>query len=241
MGWKFPRRIPRANQTVDAEDLNSGIVPFVEEQGRLGENNWSSDLKTQLARSTDLAEDVGQRVASVSVRTTVADGPLQDTALMANEVSKHPPASAWVAIDNMSHTFTTKGGRLYVLASLQFGRNSPPRDLPSSFLGPPYLTFVQRYDVAHTLLGIQIDGAVLPLSVRGDQDYFGEGSFMELGLTGWAMGVDLCLSFPVAAGQHTVEVVANVLPGRDPVSTSRYLESLFHNRELIVVEMNSGY
>lgn len=234
MGWKFPRRIPRANQTVDAEDLNSGIVPFVEEQGRLGENNWSSDLKTQLARSTDLAEDVGQRVASVSVRTTVADGPSLDTSLMASEVSKHPPASAWVAIDNMSHTFTTKGGRLYVLASLQFGRNSP-------FAIPRFFGVPDRYNVTHTLLGIQIDGAVLPLSVRGDQDYFGEGSFMELGLTGWAMGVDLCLSFPVAAGQHTVEVVANVLPGRDPVSTSRYLESLFHNRELIVVEMNSGY
>lgn len=212
MGWKYPRRVPQANCVLDFRDLNDGFLPTVEEDGNLGEQNWSDRLQTQLTRTTDLNTEVSMRTAQVSFILDASDG-LDSTA------AKVQNTQSWQTIPGLTRTLVSTGGTLYVLGTFQYSIGDSLAD----------------DDLAYARFGIQLDGAVFPILVNGDQDFYSEADGMEVGIGGFSQGVDVEGSFPVLPGEHTVDIVCNVrnLPGAQGSASAPG----FYNRELIVVEM----
>lgn len=210
---------------MDHRDLNDGFLPVVEEMdGNLGEHNWSDDLRTQLFRTTDLADDVTQRVNSGTDRYKVVDASGTVPAKGSNpDLVEIPPTQSWEPIADLTHTFTTNGGFVYVIASFQTGRSRPTDQLGS--VQPQLLNM--RF-------GVRIDGAVEPVLVVGDQDFYQEGSRMELGVDGWGQGVDIDGILPLAPGQHTIDIVASCRPTEFAPAD---LYGLVFNRELIILEV----
>lgn len=228
MAWKYPKRLPRANNVVDYRDFNDGLMHVVEEDGRLNEHNWNEDLKTQLTRGTDLADDVGFRVRQ---KTDEIDASYVYTGVGVYEPDFVEVNAGWTVIPEMSTTVTTRGGLMYVLCSMQIGSGD-----------------IDMEAVSFTRLAVRLDGAVLPLSVIGCQDFGAIGPWMETGMSGRLMGVDLDHTFPVTAGQHTIDIVADVrsLTTLRSVPTSTVatnhptdvdLRAAFYNKELVVWEI----
>lgn len=210
MGWKFPERLPRTNRVVDYRDFNSALLPFAEEDGRFNEHNWNEDLQTQLTRATDLDDDVSFRVGHVFIE--------EDASENFNGTPEFIEADGgWTLIPDMTFSFSTRGGVLYVLGSLQFGVG----DIATTAL-------------VYTRLAVRLDGAILPESVVGDQDFYSSGATMEIGLAGRLQGADIDHSIPIAAGRHIVELVADV---RSVNRDDGDLRGAFYNRELLVWEI----
>jgi hypothetical protein len=237
MTWKFPKRIPRAGEVVDVHDFNDGIQPFVEEDGRLNEHNWNEDLKTQLTLG-DMDEDIAHRVLHKSNLLDASEGS-NPSAVTPFEIDG---SSVWqpLAMDgtNTSYEFRSRGGVLYIVASLQWSAYKPTIGVVGT-PGPPFTypdgeTDNSDYRIQHTLFGIRIDGALEPISVIGDQDSLSEAVNMETGISGLWQGVDIDIAVPVGPGRHTVEVVAKteVVESED----DRIL-SLVYSTELLVWEI----
>jgi hypothetical protein len=237
VAWKFPKRIPRDNQVVDYRDLNEGIQPYVEEDGRLNEQNWSSDLSGQLTRD-DLADDVSFRVLH---KSNIIDASDTDTGWDNNgdgtpDIFPFEVAGSrtWVPIPmdgtNTGYSFQSRGGVLFIIASVQFSIKGivPVFDATGTF-DYPDLT-----DLQHTLFGIRIDGALEAVSVFGDQDSLDEAENMETGLSGYVMGATVEVAIPVGPGNRTIEVVAMT---EVVDNTNDVLAGLIYNTELLVWEI----
>ena len=210
MGWKFPRRLPRTDQVVDYRDFNDGLMPFAEEDGKLNEHNWSDDLQTQLTRATDLDDDISFRVGHVYT--------VEDASENYNGSPEFVEADVgWTLVPDMTYEFSTRGGSVYVICSLQFGAGN-----------------LQTTALVYTRFAIRLDGAILPISLVGDQDFYSSGATMEIGLSGRMQGVDIDHSFPVAAGKHTVEIMVDV---RSVNKTDGDLRTALYTRELLVWEI----
>lgn len=229
MGWKHPRRIPKTGQILDAQDLNDAFVPYVDEEGgHLGEQNFSSSLKNDLLRETDLAQDICMRVANEATVVDASEGPtvVGSAEPLTPGAQQIPAIGTWVAIEDLSYTFTTAGGTLYALASMQLGVTFP------QFSG------TTDHNIVTMQLGIRIDGAIYPILTIGDQDSYDEGDFMERGVGGWCQGADVEGSIPITPGSHTVDFViaAHVVLKRSFGST-RDIQGEVLTRELIALEI----
>lgn len=198
---------------VDYEDFNSTIIPFVEEAGNLGEQNWSAT--SGLVRDEDLDPGVGLAFAHTYTESDASDSVQNPTG---NEAIVQP-ISSWVEVEGMSAEFTSSGEALYVLASLQYSTAYP------ATLGT---------QLVWTKFGIALDGAVLPELVVGDQDTGPEGPAMEIGVTGYGRGVDIDGVIKLEPGYHRVTVMAWV-DNIEDLTTEIYIQVC--NRELLVLEM----
>ena len=198
---------------VDYEDLNSAIIPFVEEAGLLGEQNWKGPIG--LTRSADMDADVGLSAAHVYTQADASDSvafPPANTAVM-------QATGTWAEIPGMAVEFTSTGEALYVLASLQMSTNT---------------SLTATANLVWAKFGIAVDGGTHPILVVGDQDTGAEGPAMEIGVSGYGQGVDIEGSVPVAPGRHRVAVVAWVDQVED-LTTTLTVQVL--NRELLVLEL----
>tara|TARA_R110002096_G_scaffold398191_1_gene594266 strand:+ start:250 stop:933 length:684 start_codon:yes stop_codon:yes gene_type:complete len=226
MAWKFPERIPRTGEVVDNRDLNEAIQPFVEEDGRLNEQNWSSSMAVTVTRA-DLAVDASFRVLhkhnTIDASDTDAGSPFSVEA-----------SQTWEPLlmdgTNTEYSLSSRGGTLVVIASLQMGLQGNPGAWGD---GTAYLDGA-REEVVHGLFGIRLDGALLPISVVGDQDTSSEGENMETGLSGYLQGIDIEISVPVTPGRHTVEIVAK---SEALASASDQVAILIYSTELLVWEI----
>lgn len=225
MAWKYPGRIPRATQVIDFQDLNDAFLPFVEEDGKLGEHNWSEDMAAQLSVVSDLDNDMCMRYANIywddSDECSAGLGTSTETAVVYN-------SQGWSSIadstgDTMSYSFTSKGGLCYVLATMQYS------------IGDEGLSDT---DIPYCRLGIRLDGAEEPILVNGDQDFYSESESMELGYSGYGMGVDIDGAFPIQPGYHTIEIVAQVRQLPIPEQTDDNVNVFFYSRELFILEIH---
>ena len=212
MSWKYPRRVPRNLRALDHRDMNDGFLPFVDMFGKLGEHNWSDRLQANLVRATDLDESVGMRLTSASEVLNSTPVTLPTTAA---EVAN---TGSWVAVEDMTKEITVDGGTLMVLASFQ------------QLSG----TAISSALVAYSRFGIALNGAVIPNSVVGDQDFYEEAEYMEIGVSGTMQGVDVEATFPVPPGTHLISLVAQVRPRADVTADVKLRVA---NRELIILEM----
>ena len=201
---------------MDYEDFNSTILPFSEEAGMLGEQNWSSASGTGSILRADLDVGVGLAFAHTYVKSDCADSvnfPLGTEATLAS-------TSTWTEIEGMSVEFTSTGEALYILASMQ-------ESTGTGVLTSTNLVWVK--------FGITLDGAILPELTVGDQDTGPEGPVMEVGVSGYGQGVDIDGMVRVTPGYHRVAVVA-FATHVEGAGTST-LDIQICNRELLVMEI----
>ncbi len=207
---KFPRRRIRNTETHNIQDMNDALLPVVEEMGRLNEHNFSDDMQAELA-ITDMTTDVAFNVHSSSYVVDVSDKgsvPAIDTAWAANTLFRIPQSNRWTVAwpDKLTKTFTsTDGGMFRILAGAQWGSESIPAGPPTGpGLSGTYVSSYLRY-------GLQIDGALIPDSVIGDQDYADSHAKMERGQCGQIGSFLLDFIIYLHPGVHTVEVVVQNL------------------------------
>lgn len=229
MPWKFPKRLPRQDNVVDYRDLNDGLMPVVEEDGRLNETNINEDLATQLNREADLQDDVSFRIAHLQDFIDCSDlydgkpgWPGVPDVLYADKGWQVIPAAAlYDAITDqpgtLSYTFRSYGGDIYIYATFQFS------------VGAISIT-----DLMYTKFGVRVDGAVLPISVIGDQDLGASGPTMESGISGRTMGVCIDHSISLNPGVHTIEIVADP---RAMKAQDKDLRACFYSKELLIWEI----
>ena len=220
MTWKLPKRLPRTGSVVDSRDFNDALMHVVEEDGRLNEHNWNDDLGStsavagQLTMNTHMETDAAFRYFHYG------------EAVDASELYNSVPAPdffyasrGWQAIPELSITFTTPGGFFYIWSSMQFS-------IADMALGDN--------DLVYTRFAVRLNGAILPISVIGDQDSYSSGTTMETGLSGRSMGVDIDHSIKLSAGTHTLDIVI------DPRAISPLggdLRSCIYSKNFLVWEM----
>lgn len=207
---------------MDHMDFDEGWMPFVEELGHLGPENFDLSMKSQLTWQ-DMAQDVHRRFSTEQENNNddVRIGP-------PNEWST-PKKDTWVPIEDLEKEFTSYGGTLTVVASMQVLRDAGQRS-------PLYTQFA-----------FELDGTVLAETVLGDQDQLYEGASMETGLEGTRYGVLLQATFPISPGTHIVRAVLKAQEGPTRYATNPdnlnnasdpypYEDVRVGSRELIVIE-----
>jgi hypothetical protein len=211
MAWKFPRRIPRNTQVIDYRDLNEGIQAYVEEDGRLNEQNWSESLRGTLTRA-DLSDDVSFRVLHKYnfIDASDTDNGWDNNGDATPDIFPFEvqASRAWVPIPmdgtDTGYNIQTRGGALFIIASLQ---HSMKGDF-SLYVPATENFYRQVTPMYYTQFGIRINGALEPLSVIGDLDSLDAAENMETGMSGFVMGATVQVCIPVPPGNHNIEVVA---------------------------------
>lgn len=197
---KFPKRRIKNDQTHNYEDFDESLDFVVEEMGKINEHNFSGAMKAQL-QLTDMAAGVCFKGYGNSVYIDVS-GNLVATA----GVSVVKQNSLWTAIHPavLSKTANSSdGGHFRLVAGAQYTvRDTNPNS------------------TSYTLFAFRVDGAVLPDSVIGDQDFFSSDEHMEIGMSGAHDSFLLDLTVYLSPGAHTIEVVGQT---RNLVGTRREL------------------
>jgi len=184
---KFPKRRIKAEQTHNFEDFDESLDFVVEEMGKLNEHNFSSAIKSEL-QITDMSSDVCFKGYSNSVFIDVSTN---NTALPT--LSKVKQNSLWTAIHPTYLTkevTSTDGGHFRRVAGAQYSVADTNVDSTS-----------------YTLFGFRVDGAVLPDSIIGDQDFFSSDDHMEIGMSGAHDSFLIDITIYLSPGIHTIEVV----------------------------------
>ncbi len=197
---KFPKRRIKNGQTHNYEDFDESLDFVVEEMGKLNEHNFSGVMKAEL-QLTDMAAGVCFKGYGNSVYIDVS-GNLVGTA----GVSVVKQNSLWTAIHPavLSKTANSSdGGHFRLVAGAQYTVQDTN---PNS--------------TSYTLFAFRVDGAVLPDSVIGDQDFFSSDEHMEIGMSGAHDSFLLDLTVYLSPGAHTIEVVGQT---RNLVGTRREL------------------
>ena len=207
---KFPKRRIKNDQTHNYEDFDESLDFVVEEMGKLNEHNFSGVMKAEL-QLTDMAADVCFKGYSNSVYIDVS-GNLVGTA----GVSVVKQNSLWTAIHPavLSKTANSSdGGHFRLVAGAQYTVQDTN---PNS--------------TSYTLFAFRVDGAVLPDSVIGDQDFFSSDEHMEIGMSGAHDSFLLDLTVYLSPGAHTIEVVGqtrNLVGNRREDPTAANPEDLY--------------
>lgn len=203
---KFPRRRVRNTETQNAQDMNDALLPVVEEMGRLNEHNFNQTIKGELTLNTDLTRDVAFKV--------VNDFVLLDASPMAPNLEPNKSTitknQVWQEIhpDELTKDFTSvDGGMFRLIASGQFVTH--PSSVSTVYPFPSY-----------TRYAFKIDGAIMPDSIIGDQDYSQSHQYMEIGYAGLYGSFLLDFTIYLHPGKHRVAVVGWSSPskGGDPDS-----------------------
>jgi len=232
MAWKFPKRLPRTGQVVDAEDFNEGLQPFFEEALKLNEQNVSTDLQSQLTLA-DVDEDISFRTLHKSNFIDASEGNLPTTVTP----FKVPCSEAWTPIPmdgtDTAFDFSSRGGALYIVASLQYAYSHWERWSYDEGVNLVVGSF-EWHDIIHVQFGVRIDGAFEAISLVGDQDSLNAGVTMETGVSGLMQGVDIDICVPITPGRHTVEIVARceTVPGEQD-----RMNAYIYSTELLVWEI----
>jgi hypothetical protein len=229
MGWRFPKRKPRAENVMDYRDFQEATQPFVEELGSLDESNFSDSLKTQLTTS-DMAVDVHRRATSASVECNDDIRDPTDPDYSVSDIQKITDREAWVPLEGLDIEFTSRGGIVDVSASVQCWRpDEETGTFPPATLSPPPDAYpsgggnnpvdpgtgVHRDYVFSNMyfqFAFELDGTVVSETVWGDLDARSSVS-MEYGTGGFVFPVHIEAVLKVISGYHRLRVVAKLING----------------------------
>jgi len=229
MGWRFPRKKPRAGQIMSAIDFDEGLRPFVDELGHYEDENFNESLKGQLVEAS-MATDVHRRIAICAVENDDDDRTLPDFQFVVSV------KDAWVPIDDLEKPFTSFGGTLSLSSSMQVWRPPGPSELGGWKASNLYAQFA-----------FEVDGSVITESVIGDQDTHFEGVSMETGMEGLVYSTSGEAVITITPGSHLVRVMARLIHGPQRYGTNpgnlnnasdpRSWGSLYvGSRELVIIE-----
>ena len=243
MGWRFPKRKPRADNVMDYRDFQEATQPFVEELGSLDETNFSDSLRSQLTPS-NMAVDVHRRYFSTSVSCNDDVRDETDPDYSGSDIQRIQIRDTWIPIRDLVHEFTSRGGTVDVSASLQCWRpdsdtavtqdingavvvpRPPNGTLPEDvFVGggtgggvipvDPATGVYDDYDFSNTyfLFAVELDGNVIAETVIGDLDISVAGTNMEYGLAGFVFPAHLEATLSVTPGTHRLRIVTRLVEG----------------------------
>lgn len=196
MAIKVPKRRIKNEQTHNFEDFDESLDFVVDEMGKLNEHNFSNVMKTEL-QVTDMAMDVCFKGYSNNVFIDVSANNTANTSVLKQN-------SLWTAVHPSVLTkqvTSSDGGHFRLLAGGQYSVKPANPDSTS-----------------YTLFAFRVDGAVLPDSILGDQDFFSSDDHMEVGSSGAHDSFLLDLTVYLSPGIHTIEVVGQT---RNLVGTKR--------------------
>ena len=212
MSWRFPKFPTATNSVPDVDDTNANFYEVVEELGgRLNEHNFSGASFTR----GDVAPEAGFVYHSNSNDAGDTDNP----AIGASDI-RIPARSGWRKIEETTITFTSPACILWINASLQAVQN--PTTMPAG------TTWANDDAFNYVIVGIEVDGYVIPESVIGGAEPDNDRAY---GVILPAMPLATDIVFPIGPGEHTVQLAIQVgaSPGGKGVHVS--------NAELICLEM----
>lgn len=208
MAWKFPKRRIQSGDPTGVEDMNENFAEYSQESGSINEHNFRAGAVSSRA---ELTANAGFVVTSVSqaVNPNIVDGSSgADNSTDANN-DLIGTSNSWTAIDDLSVTIKTEDAPLWIISSLQ------------------------RFGLSDASFAISVDGYVLPESIIGGVTYsndpYGAAATPQSPYV-------LDVVIPVAAGTHTIQVVARFYRRASFPASSALLDAV-QNRELIVIEM----
>jgi len=221
MSWKFGPFTVSTRDVVDVDTINESLLSVIEEvTGELNEHNFAENAFDNSDRGK-LAEDIGIRVHHAFQAANPND-PADGSAITPNVL---PVSTRWQAVDpSLTMTITTKGGKLWIIASFQC-------QIAATF---------------GALFAIEINGTVLGDSLIGtgdiDNDRLAQASGGVAPFS-FTFGPVPCIWLP-DAGAIVIEAVVPVSPGqyvvrpviRNPRLGSEVIQEV-SNREFIVLEM----
>ena len=203
MSWRFPKYPVKNTQVVDLEDVNANFEEYAEELGgQLNEHNWKENA---ISATTSLEKDAAycwhssggfvQRTVNWPMRVSGSNP--EDQLISARPV--------WTAIDNCTLTFTSPTCLLWIHGSVQLNQGAAassgglPSNTGTAWNGE-YFVNVQ--------LAIRIDNYVVPESIIGSAEV--DNDFPS-GLRQPMMPMVTSVAFPIATGNHTIELVARTV------------------------------
>lgn len=202
MSYKFPRWSIEADDAIEFEDLNEDFTELVDEfGGRLNEHNFAQNAFARAQQDDGIAMRLYQTKVSDDIHG--AGYPTASTYLI-------PARQNWTAIANLTVTFQTEGGVVWVLASMQL--ESPLYPLNS---------------VVIMQVAVAVNGQIVPESIVGS------GEVNDSTVSGMITTVPVVVEafVPVAPGSVTVDIVVfDLSPEVAPAGRVA-------SRELVVVEL----
>lgn len=210
--------------------MNDVLFPVVEEMGRLNEHNFDQSIQSELV-ITDLREDVAFNTTSSSHTKDVSD--LGDSSDIDNGWDNNllfriPQNNQWVSLwpDKLRVEIISKdGGMFRLVAGGQLGSQLTTVDDISSYL----------------LFAFMVDGAIIPDSVIGDQDYLDSNQRMERGVSGQIGSFLLDYTIYLQPGNHIIEVAVNnqfLKNYERRLVGGTKIDSYLANTEILVWEMH---
>lgn len=199
MSWRFPKYPVKNTQVVDLEDMNENFYSFAEELGgQLNEHNFQEGA---ISATTQVAKDaafVWHQSGAAPTPNTSLPYPQSGDQL----ISARP---TWTPIENCSVTFTSPDCLLWIHGTAQFTQPGATAidGVPTAtgnVWNPEYFVLIQ--------VAIQIDNYVIPESIVGGTETDNDkasGTKQPM----FPAGTSLVL--PIAAGQHTVTLVARAV------------------------------
>ena len=233
MSWKFPKYPVKNAQVIDLEDVNANFREFADELGgQLNEHNWKEGA---ISATTSLEKDAAYCWHSSGAHSQQMDPwptPITGGSPKDQLVSARP---VWTAIDDCTLNFTSPGCLLWIHGSVQINQAaaSSGTGLPSNTGTIWNSNYFVRIQVA-----IRIDNYVIPESIIGGAEVDND---RPAGMKQPMMPIVTSIAFPIAAGQHTVELVARttgVVLEKGTTNQDESPEGFYVNsRELMALEM----
>lgn len=210
MAIRVPKYKPRNTEVIEFEDLNDSLEAVVNElAGSLNEHNWVADSFTSNAeRLTFIESDALYQLHKTSITSDFTDVNFYTAA----NTYKVGTLREWLPIDDLSLTFVSTGGVLWIVCSLQTDHFT--RD----FLAP--------LAEQNLRFSIRVNGQV---AVEGTLGGLEDNGTNTPGACAKAGAVVLDTVMPISLGSYTVDVL--VFNYSD--AESYYIGS----RELSIVEI----
>ena len=222
MGYRFPPNKLKDTEVVDIERTNENFQAIAEEaSSNLNEHNWEDGAFVS-ATQVKADRDIFANTAAYRLFRESRNSPKTGT----NPAGDVEESQAWTTVPDLTKTFTSEGGMVYVIGSCgvyNHVENSAPRpDRGNHF-------------------AIRVDGQVITESIVGgeepmqeDLNRTAESHLHSFGQVRFSFPVCVEAIMMLAPGVHTVEMVI-----RSDVSTKRAGINI-NCRELDVVYLTTA-
>ena len=227
MGYRFPPNRLKDTEVIDIERANENFQAIVEEaSSNLNEHNWE-DKAFVSATQVKADRDIFANTAAYRLfRESVSSDAVLDPKTATNPAGDVEESQAWTTVPDLTKTFTSEGGMVYVIGSCgvynHTEKNAPRPDRGNHF-------------------AIRVDGQVITESIVGgeepmqeDLNRTAESHLHSFGQVRYSFPVCAEAIMMLAPGVHTIEMVI-----RSDVSTKRSGINI-NCRELDVVYLTTA-
>lgn len=235
MSYRFPRRIPRSGEVIDAVDMTESLQYAANESsGRLNQHNFANDAFSSRLHVNDNAFARFDTIQHEADGTDPFVSPAPANAAVITKPATWQPVGGDSGAGRLRYSWvSTAYSALWVQASFQY---SGPGELTTF---PP----VPGINDAGVNFVLSFDGQIIPESATGIMDQsanlfetFGPITFGAHGQypAGFAKAVVLDAVLAMTPGPHSIELLAST-QWSDNATAANWIRYVY-NRELILIE-----